>query len=733
MLFINFDADAEFWAGAELPWHLKWLPNTGGIGQLITSVADLKFVVFNQLSDYLATHATAGSIHFTQDTADGSFNGYNSWAEKALSSDYWTRIVRNRRAHQMADNLFATINQEVPAELKELQRLSFETRLRALSTTNFGLATPFLARQREAVMEALLARLDSYTDRIETQTALRARALIKDATPPAPPLTGARLVDTFVHLNRSTDGDRILEFRLPAETSAAGGFFIADGRGQIIPAAVAETKRQADASQVYIAMRVARQQAMPVGVYFLFERAGSPPAAPVSEEALVASKRVLKNEFISVHFNEKGHVARVLQNGELQLEGDSLIPFVQYKTQRLSPEQLSVTVLETGGDGVVAVRLAGRWDGPPGATRAPGWVDYRLRLMRGLPYLFFDGEVRYPDTFRRTVFQAQKPMLARKIDSGWKSVAPMELRFAAHASKERPFVIHKRNFLGQEGAYVVDYFRHTPVNLNVASINNHVTAEYAGVTAAGRGMAVAMNTDLNANFAFCPFQMTYKPKEDALAIRANPFGTYHGDQLLPPTRGNRLGYEAVLLSAPQLHSAGPTFNGHHHRFEVMISFFSGDVIPEGVKADLIAFATRPLNFGSHGTIRPKEPPQAHLPPAGFLALPYERGIVFHWEAADPPGTQYRIRYKSMRTLTEKSITVSDTRTHIVDRAEFTASDDVFTATIETLHATGSLSGRSPEIRFNLKPDIEPTWNIPTGFKAKLLWTNASAWMQRNLL
>lgn len=98
-----------------------------------------------------------------------------------------------------------------------------------------------------------------------------------------------------MHLNRSTDGDRILKFRLPAETSAAGGFFIADGRGQIIPAAVAETKRQADASQVYIAMRVARQQAMPDGVYFLFERAGSPPAAPVSEEALVASKRVLKN------------------------------------------------------------------------------------------------------------------------------------------------------------------------------------------------------------------------------------------------------------------------------------------------------------------------------------------------------------------------------------------------------------------------------------------------------
>ena len=109
----------------------------------------------------------------------------------------------------------------------------------------------------------------------------------------------------------------------------------------------------------------------------------------------------------------------------------------------------------------------------------------------------------------------------------------------------------------KEAAYPVDYFRHSPKNLNVASINNHITAEYAGVTTSGSGMAVAMNTGVNANFAFCPFRMEYSRGSGELSIRANPFGTYHGRQILPPTRGNRQGFETVTAlraSAPQRRS-----------------------------------------------------------------------------------------------------------------------------------------------------------------------------------
>ena len=41
------------------------------------------------------------------------------------------------------------------------------TRLRALSTTNFGMATPFLSRQREQAASDLMNNLDGYSQQIE--------------------------------------------------------------------------------------------------------------------------------------------------------------------------------------------------------------------------------------------------------------------------------------------------------------------------------------------------------------------------------------------------------------------------------------------------------------------------------------------------------------------------------------------------------------------------------------
>ena len=735
LIFINFDADAEFWTGKELPWHLRWLPNTGGLDQLVASVSDLDFVSFSNVTDYAATHPPAGTIHFGQDTADGSFQGYHSWAEKAYTSDYWTRIVQNRRAHQLARHLFPdSKGAAMPAELGDLLDRSFETRLRALSTTNFGLATPFLTRQREMVMADLLQQLDGFTDQIRKRIAARADALIKTATPPRLPSNQGRLVETFWHLEPDAKGDRFLGFQLPAEASGSGRYFLADPGGHIIPADVVNKRRYPDSRRTSVMLRVSKHLAMQDGPYFLYFDAGHPPGPPTGDRTVFADTRVLRNESIAVHFDENGRITSVTRNGVAELDAGSLEPYIIYRGQRIAPVQLTITPEDTGEDGVATVRIHGIWDGPPGVTREPGRVDYRLRLMRGMPYLFIEGNVRYPDTYRRHVIQPEKPMLARKIDDGWEAVAPVELRFSARARKERPFFIHKRNYLGREDAYAVDYYRHSPKNLNVASINNHITAEYAAVTTAGRGLAVAVNPDVNANFAFCPFRMEYLPESDALAIRANPFGTYYGDQLTPPTRGTRLGYEAVLLSAPQIRSAGPTFNGYRERFELMVSFFDGDTIPDVEKQDLIAFANRPMPLSAR-SLEKQEPKAASaplLPPDGFMALPFGNGILFHWETTGETGTEYRIRYKSVSGSEENEVTTSGS-TAFVDAPRLSAPDDQFIATVEAIPPGGRPSTPSPEIRFRLTQEAHQALEIPNDFAAKILWANVSAWIRRNLL
>jgi hypothetical protein len=319
-------------------------------------------------------------------------------------------------------------------------------------------------------------------------------------------------------------------------------------------------------------------------------------------------------------------------------------------------------------------------------------------------------------------------MLARKIDAGWEAVAPIELRFARRADKEEPFYIHKRNFLGKEDAYAVNYYRHSPKNLNVAGINNHITSEYSAVTTGNRGMAISMNTEVNTNFAFCPFQMTHLPETNEFLIRANPFGTYHGNQIMPPTSGNRLGYEAVLLSAPHLHSAGPTYNGYSDRFELMITFFEGDTVPENLKQDLIAFARRPATIGTHNMESVRKEPSSFLAPAGFLALPYRNGMLFHWEKTGPPGTTYRIRYRTNPGFTKNFITVEG-RTVFIHASDFVPAGNLFAATIEAIYPNGRVSERSPEIYFHPAQKTDPSIDIPRDFIAKILWSNASAWIK----
>ncbi len=737
LIFVNFDADAEFWFGADLPPHLQWLPNTGGIRQVVDSVADLDYVSFSNVSSYLANHPPAGTVHFSQDTADGSFHGYHSWAEKAYASDYWTRIVRNRRAHRMAAAVSAAAGADaLPPGFRALLETSFETRLRALSTTHFGLAAPFLTRAREQAMDALLTRLDRCTEAIETQAAVLADALIASAAPPAMPPGRGRRVETFLHLgDDGTDGaERLLSFTLPDGAPRGARYLIADGKGRTIPAAVAGRSQSPDGPGADVTLRISRSHQMPAGVYFLFVRADIPGGPLEANRPVFADRRTLRNGFITVNFSPEGRVTGVVQNSAAQLDAGSLLPYIVYRGRRLSPDRLRVDVAADGRDGLAAVRIHGPWEGPPEAARAPGWVDYRLRLLEGVPYLFIEGEVQYPDTYRRQVIHEKKPMLARKIDDGWEAVAPVELRFLARARKTEPFLIHKRNYLGQESAYPVDYYRHSSKNLDVASINNHITAAYAGVTTGGRGMAVAMNPRVNANFAFCPFTMTHLPGTGEFTIRANPFGTYDGEQLTPPTRGNRLGYEAVLLSAPQLRSAAPTYNGYRDRFELMVSFFDGNAIPDGPKKDLIAFARRPITIGANQA-RPPAPDKTGigpLPPAGFMALNYQNGILFHWEAVGGPDTEYRIRYGAPHESAEKTVTVVG-RTAFVDTSRFTEFDRDYIATVEALHPDGSPATPPAEIRFRPAPQAEDIVEIPKDFAARLLWANLSAWLRRNLL
>lgn len=84
---------------------MKWVPNTGGLSQRIDDIASLEYVEFTTIRDYVKNHKPLKEISFGQDTADGSFNGYVSWAEKKYCSDYWQAVENDRSTHKMVNAL----------------------------------------------------------------------------------------------------------------------------------------------------------------------------------------------------------------------------------------------------------------------------------------------------------------------------------------------------------------------------------------------------------------------------------------------------------------------------------------------------------------------------------------------------------------------------------------------------------------------------------------------------
>jgi len=132
-IFINMDADSEFWFGYDFPFPLNKLPNLSGIDGLVKELAGLPFVVFDTPGNYLKTHQPLTDIVFTQDIADGNFDGFSSWSEKPFNRTIWTRMEKARALKPKAG----------------FEKEAFLKRIRLLSTTHFGLSTPHLNIQRE--------------------------------------------------------------------------------------------------------------------------------------------------------------------------------------------------------------------------------------------------------------------------------------------------------------------------------------------------------------------------------------------------------------------------------------------------------------------------------------------------------------------------------------------------------------------------------------------------------
>lgn len=122
LLVIHFDADGETWENFDAE---------------LGAIESLDYVEFTTIADYLADHQPTGTYPFEGDVADGTGDGYQSWAEKDWNHRLYTQVQQSRDVCAAAELLGAE-----PCDLTN--------RLMALSTTNYGLAAPTLHADRVA-------------------------------------------------------------------------------------------------------------------------------------------------------------------------------------------------------------------------------------------------------------------------------------------------------------------------------------------------------------------------------------------------------------------------------------------------------------------------------------------------------------------------------------------------------------------------------------------------------
>ena len=564
LIFLNTDADSFLWEPMAGP--MAKVPCFGGIGGYIDEIADLDYVVFDTPGNYLASHEPAGEVTFGQDVADGNLSGYMSWSEKPFNRLVWTRL---ERARQMA-----------AAQGKDAESASFETRLRLLSTTHFGLASPVMNVTRE---EKALALAD--TALRQEREALGGAETLTLRTAEPQTLFSAQLT--------LSDGFCSDVSRLQLESEGLCCFTACE-TGRYESGAV---------SSIYL-LALYDTEATERTLVFSLGREARPrltmPEASGLKLRMKAGQPVLEHPAV----------------GEIPLRG-----WIDYDGARYDFSRPLVLPLALAGAGE-GVRLQGAVQ-LPGQTLGGSFVIdvFSTPAAAGL---MIRSAVRYPYTPEHHEISSQASNLGRFSDNRWRQTAPLELSLTLEDSA----AVTKRSFTGDLSRYeMADFWRAFPENETIASINHQLTGGTLRLADARGGILLAHARSVLGSMAHCPMRL--ETKAGKRIVRMNPFGTYFGPQRHYPSRGNGSSMDLYLAAAPQARSLAPAYNGAYEQAVQAVFPVFGAEDDEKLQREAAAIADGAAALGG-SDVRPFEGDNVTLrPPVGNKVAPKDlKSVTF---------------------------------------------------------------------------------------------------------
>lgn len=563
---INEDADLETWIPT-----IKWLPNMGGLDEIIKVVNKYPWADFTLPSEYISAHSPKAEVLVRQDLADGGYDGNYSWAEKCSSIRAWTLLERSRLASYRAETLAKRTGLNIDSDLWDGMDSSFFLRLIGLTTTHFGMSTPIINEERQNKAYEILGNAQLIAENAERKAACELQQ------------TSSAMYDLELYLTPSSRGEIPLSAHVPMNVpvvlpAGVDSLSVEDSLGQTIPVSVTDLESLPDGQ------RSARLR---------FEADLQPESRyritiQPSDASPIPAVRHLENETIDIMFSEEHGIESFMFEEELIGDHHFLDPFVTYGKHSCHSTGYEFVRLDNETwNGLQRVRLKAHI---PMKTSEGVFINdltYTFTLFDKLPYLFVDVEVNYAYTPKRQVIHNLTQKLRRLMDLNWVEVAPFQLTPKISASSEMPLRVWKHNYMGMTSFYDLDYAKINPKNQNLDSFNHQVTAGWVAASNGRQGFLISESAQTLTSMAFCPMRL--REQNGRQNISLNPFGSYHGKQFdYSHLGGNGDGTVIMQAFSGALQPNGPSFNGENLRFSLMIAPYSGDEPPQSIQNDAAA-------------------------------------------------------------------------------------------------------------------------------------------------
>ncbi|MEG1805606.1 MAG: hypothetical protein RR327_04335 [Clostridia bacterium] len=536
LLLIDAPFQDEFWYGYFSIRRENEKSNKmtyGGLYRMISLLEKIDYVSFTTPYEYLKTHQTIGEMKIPHDLANGSFEGYSSFAEKWENTLLFKDVESARYNAYVAVGLAKQNNIDIEKESVE----ALEKRIDALNAAYYGKNAPKVNSNRlsEGVEKASLA--------LKSSIELLNKANIKNEKEQSNKLKlyvdnpylylsdGASGV-VFVNSEKNVEhkyalnGKILRSFKLPNQKT--DGIILNKARGTI------ELEKM-----------------------------------PCDQIDVVKSdlKRI-ENEQIKLVLLPSGAIKLIYKNEEFIKR--AFKPTIKYKGKIVSGEIVETENYNLGDVQVLKVI------GEIKIKKIRSFYEYSFTIVNGVPAVYFDGVISYPKT------EEKKNMVAGKassdpFDANYEEIMPFEISLSMKATDKKPYKIVKQNFFGEQSIVSLNNGK-VSKNRHLDSFNSLVTAGYVAVSNGEKGILLTESVEKDFNFAFCPMRLSYALGDYSLKL--NPFGTYFGKQRKNSLTRSGLSNILSKKLCKTFYSQGASYNGKTTEVSMMIAPYFGEMPSE---------------------------------------------------------------------------------------------------------------------------------------------------------